>query len=87
MKTIKLDARYNGFTRFRYMAKCDHTEQELFCQIRQWCWEQWGPSCEQSLISFLEEKPTKWSWDSEHGNLRVLMATEKEYQWFLLKWV
>jgi len=87
MKPNKLDARYKGFGQFKYMVKCDYNEKELFCQIREWCWQQWGPSCEQTLIAFLKEKPTKWAWDSEYGNLRILIATEKEYQWFLLKWI
>jgi hypothetical protein len=87
MKLSSLDCRYNAFPVFKHLAKCESNEPELFLQIREWCWQQWGPSCEQNLIVHRKPKSLPvWAWDTNHGNLRILMLSDKEYQWFLLGW-
>lgn len=87
MKLFSLDSRYRAFPVFKHAAKCEYNEPALFLEIREWCWQQWGPSCEQSLVTFRNSKSLPvWLWDTNHGNLRILLLSDKEYQWFLLRW-
>lgn len=46
MKSRKLDRRHNGYDIFQYGVDFTNNEELKFCQIREWCWQQFGPSCE-----------------------------------------
>lgn len=84
MKLKKLDARNKGFGSYKYMAIFRNpTDQEKFCKIRNWCWEQWGPSSE---LDFRKGKNELWAWLTNEFEVKIYIATDKEYQWFLLKW-
>jgi hypothetical protein len=96
----KLDKRYNGGGTFKYMVDLhkstvpnhNHYSSQIrlhriqeFVDIRIWCWETWGPSCE--IASYIPlDRDYVWSWEQEHGHMRLYLKTDKELAWFQLKW-
>ena len=86
MKELKLDRRHTGYGDFKYSITFRGSETDKFCDIRNWCWEQWGPSVEiDNRIKLINPNP-KWSWISDEYRLRIYIATDKEFQWYILKW-
>jgi hypothetical protein len=86
MNLKKLDRRNKGYDNFKYMAIFNHKEKEKFCQIRNWCWEQWGAGCEIDFFHTVTSRSNEWSWLIDEFRMNIYIATDKEYQWFLLKW-
>ena len=96
-KVKKLDKRYNGGDRFRYMIDVNSSRPgdgtygnridriQEYVEIRIWAWQTWGESCEISSYTTLG-KEYVWSWDSDHNNMRFYMKGDKELAWFQLKW-
>jgi hypothetical protein len=85
MKHGKLDKRHTGHTDFKYHVNFNHNEGNMFCNIRDWCCEQWGHSSEIDLF-FKFKRNTKWAWAYEEFKIKLFFAGDVEYQWFLLKW-
>lgn len=83
MKTGKLDKRHTGHSRFKYFASFSYTNIHKFVEVRNWCWENWGPSAELDIQGLQDQK---WSWIHDSYNTRIYLASDAEYQWFLLKW-
>ena len=83
MKTLKLDKRYNGHTIFKYGIQFHKSEAKKFIEVRNWCWQNWGPGAE---IEHHQLEPNVWSWECSQWNRRIYLQTEKEYNWFILKW-
>jgi hypothetical protein len=86
MKAKKTDARFSGYPNFKYHITFRRMETEQYCNIRKWCWETFGASCELQNISRVTNPNMEWCWDSDEWKSRIYLATEKQYQWFLLKW-
>ncbi len=88
MKQDKIDKRFNGYHDFRNHAKfLQYNESELYFDVRNWCWEQWGPSSEWDLwLRTSSRANPAWCWIYDEYSMRILFASSKEYQWFLLKW-
>jgi hypothetical protein len=86
MKRGKLDARYSGFGEFKYYAGYRNSEVDKFCAVRAWCWENWGPSCEMENYGKVSNPNINWCWISDQWKQRIYFASDKEYQWFLLKY-
>lgn len=84
MRHRKLDRRMNGYGDFKYTARFTFTEREKFCEIREWCWSQWGPSREFNLWD--NTKNLAWCWCMDQYRIQIYFASDSEYQWFLLKW-
>lgn len=82
----KLDKRHKGFGDFTYLAEFTTRESKKFFEIRNWCWDQWGPGIELELRHRVPSSSSSWSWTIDDYVLRIYIATDKEYQWFLLKW-
>jgi hypothetical protein len=73
----------NGYGDFKYTAKFPFKEKDKFCEVREWCWNQWGASRE---LNFWDAtKNPAWCWTSEY-TIQIYFASDAEYQWFLLKW-
>jgi len=98
-KIIKLDKRYNGHEYFSFMAtpQNKHVNMNLdtvihITEMRQWCWETFGPSCELSEYSMLvlHDMPVNphWCWRnaSQFRGPRILLATESDRNWFVIRW-
>jgi hypothetical protein len=96
-KTKKLDSRYSGHEYFKHLVEFKPKYQgptlserrEMFCNVREWCWTTWGASAELLMYatSFPRSIDPRWSWDTEHGHLRIYLKGDEELSWFLLKWL
>lgn len=87
MKPKKLDKRMLGHGEFKYQVAFNRRDCQKFVDIRIWCWEQWGPSCELEFTHTMKHKPT-WAWMSDyHDRYRLLFETDKECSWYILNWI
>lgn len=62
-----------------------------FQEIRDWCISVWGMSCEREHWLTIEEIDNTglnahWCWHSEFYDAKIYLATEKEANWFKLRW-
>ena len=88
----RTDRRMTGHLHFKYYAQADlpslrrydRTESyKKFCEVRTWCWEQWGASCEVDL------DPTynpHWGWMVDDYRFRIYLADKNEATLTQLKW-
>lgn len=64
----------------------------IFNQIRGWCWNTWGPSCERDLyLSILKNSSNRdlnphWAWNTEFNHLSLYLKTDQELALLKLKW-
>ncbi len=80
MHVVKLDRRYDGHDRFSHRVEfIGYGEEERkrdrqrWIKIRNWLWQQFGPSAELFLAradNFDGEQP-KWAWDAEKYSIYV----------------
>jgi hypothetical protein len=85
MNLKKLDRRMSGYSKFTHYMEYSIKESAEFIRCRNWCWEQWGPSCE--LDFWYKHEPNQhWCWMTDQYRVRVYLKTEAEAQWFSLKW-
>lgn len=95
----KTDRRHTGHQEFEYVADVEwvglgRRPERLvaFLEVRQWCWDTMSPSCERE--HWLELKQSnhsvpneRWCWHTDYGNFKIYLRTEKEANWFKLKWL
>lgn len=86
MKVKKTDRRTSGHEDFKRFVEFSNDEQEKFINCRNWCWDQWGPSCELEFWETIKNKNPAWCWLVDNWRIRIYLATEKEAQWFYLRW-
>ena len=59
--------------------------------IREWCWTTYGPSCELELwLNIPDNTPSKnthWCWHTNYSNFKIYLRTDKEANWFKMKWL
>jgi hypothetical protein len=94
----KTDKRHTGHLSFKYYVDIRITEfgehkllLEKFFEIRQWCWETWGPSREVDQYSSIEgawqgDQNKSWSWINDQHRARIYLGTKDEATFFTLKW-
>lgn len=94
-----LDNRFTGYKHFRYRVKTlgDYTVRySTFIDIRTWCWDTWGSSCERDILIELADRDEGflrlWSWHTERYNKRfadvyIYLASDAELSLFELKWM
>lgn len=88
MKLKKLDRRMNGYGNFTHFIEFRKVERKKFVEVRNWCWEQWGPSCELEhwdLIDQSEVNPA-WCWDSREYDMRIYLGDQAQVSWYILRW-
>ncbi len=86
MKIVKLDRRYTGGRQFDYAVEFTHPykDGELFCDVREWCWQTWGPGRE---LKFVDVKSTpNWSFMTDNYRTRIYLSDTQEVEWFTLRW-
>jgi hypothetical protein len=83
LKIQKLDKRYTGGDKFSYCIDFNYKDGELFCDIRAWCWETWGPSCE---FKFVRDNNPEWCWISDTYRNRLYFKGTAEINWYKLRW-
>jgi len=74
MNVVKLDRRYDGYGFFThrvefYGSQSYRTRQWI--RARNWLWQQFGPSAEQSLAraDYFDGVQPKWAWDSDKSSI------------------
>jgi len=89
MKVKKIDRRMKGFGNFVRIVDFYEFQFQHFLDLRNWCWEQWGPSCEFKYWKKQNEaeRNPAWCWDVDEWKNRIYFANESEVQWFYLRWI
>jgi hypothetical protein len=101
-KITKLDGRYNGFEIFDYRLEFPYgspggPRQRFYNyqEIRNWMWDNYGPSCERDLYTTLNPRSepryaqrSKWAW---HYNITenapyIFVADDATLAHLQLKW-
>jgi len=95
---VKLDGRHTGHKEFTHYIVPNipygpvwgqKLEDKIrFFKWRKWCWETWGPGLERdAAIEFGNDiYEVWWAWHVGDRTKRLYFRTEKELDWFLLKW-
>jgi hypothetical protein len=92
MKLKKLDGRHNGYGVFtHYVDFPGDRMRKPFMEVRNWCVEQWGTSCEEDIWhDYPDLRNPHWCWERGSYNsvykCRIYLVSEFESAWFLLKW-
>jgi hypothetical protein len=87
MRYREIDRRHHGYGFFKYAVDFSYLELIKYCEMREWCWSQWGASSELDIWEKTQTRlSTNWCWLKEKGIVRIYLFSDKEYQWFLLKW-
>lgn len=98
VKIKKTDRRHSGHDVFSHIAEVEwpglgrRTERmQAFIEVRRWCWDTFGMSCEREhwleLYGQNQSVPNeRWCWHTDYGNFKIYLRTEKEANWFRLKW-
>ena len=96
----RTDRRHTGHEEFKWCVKAigdwrNHNQidklSSLF-ELREWAWTTWGPSCERDFwLYILRYDPdyalnTHWCWHTEHRETKLYLRTDKEANWFKLRW-
>lgn len=84
MKVKKIDKRMNGYGDFARFV--DFYNFEKFIEVRNWCWETWGPSCELEIWKKYHNKNPAWAWMFDEYRTRIYFASDSEAQWYYLRW-
>ena len=87
----KLDRRHNGYDRFSHRVEVRNLINRFerdseFVKVREWCWDNYGPSCERDFRMYKPD--TKWSWhvSQTHGTCYIYLSGDTELTHFTLKW-
>ena len=85
MKIKKLDKRHTGHGTYKFLVEFNSNQFEKFFEARNWCWETWGPGCEvENTHKVTHER--LWAWQYNEWNTRIYLATDKEANWWKLRW-
>jgi hypothetical protein len=96
----KTDKRHTGSDRFKYYVDIKQSPRnwnetylikEKFYEIRQWCWETWGPAREVDQFNsrdgaWTEDQNPAWAWINDQHRSRIYLAGKEEAAYFTLKW-
>lgn len=74
-----------------------HNKRQEWFALREWCWETWGGSKEiedwlrvnnSNTVnkSALVSQNSHWAWQNDKYACRIYLATDKELNWFKLRW-
>ena len=99
----KTDKRHTGHYHWQYVVIVERIPTTLFGKpsilqkidnlntIREWCWTTYGPSCELEFWLAINEaganKNEHWCWHTNYDNYKIYLRTDKEANWFKLKWL
>jgi hypothetical protein len=97
----KINKRFKGAGHWEYLISVPHyrDSRELFFEMREWCWNTWGPSKE--ISDWMEDTNSdlytpvsfnqSWCWSHDSGTPhgvthRLYIRGEKELVLFKLRW-
>ena len=72
---------------FKYYVNFAHNFEQEFCDVRKWCWGQWGASDDYEFLPVIKGPNIAWCWLNDKYTMRIYLASDKEAQWFTLRWV
>lgn len=86
-----LDKRMNGYGDFKYGVDFYKSKDRPFDEVRQWCWETFGPSTELDIWEVRDgTRNEKWAWDRGNYNKSfrciIYLKDDQEMNWFKLRW-
>lgn len=84
----QLDGRHKGFKTFNFRVEIFgswDTRAQEFVEVREWCWDTFGPSTELSLNHY---NPKSWAWniDPKGHNSYYIYLKDECLTHFTLKW-
>jgi hypothetical protein len=80
----KLDRRYTGGAEFDYCLDFFGPDKgKYFCQVRNWFWETFGPSSE---MLYYDDSDQVWAWITDTYRTRIYIRSNKELEWYKLRW-
>lgn len=89
MKITVMDKRHKGKLWFSFYVTPTMTsvrpKVDMFIIWREWCFETFGLGIERDLAHHRED--VKWAWHTEDGLLRIYFKSQKELNWFKMKWL
>lgn len=99
----KTDKRHTGSSEWRWLVIIERrptvgfgnaalTQKSIdLNEIREWCWQTYGPSCELEFWLRIPEgsqsRNEHWCWHTNFDNYKIYLRTDKEANWFKLKWL
>lgn len=99
----RTDKRHTGNAEWQYLVVIERAANVPFGNtvivqkatdlnlIREWCWSTYGPSCELELwLNISDTTPGKnihWCWHTNYSNFKIYLRTDKEANWFKMKWL
>jgi hypothetical protein len=86
MRIIRLDRRYTGANEFKYCIEFAHPHKDgdEFCEVREWCWQTWGPGRELKFLHPYREYI--WAFFTDTNRTRIYLNGDKELEWYKLRW-
>jgi hypothetical protein len=98
MKIEVLDKRHAGHSVFTHRVKIEAEDSSVyaarerrFIEIRNWCWENFGPGCERDLAHYSSAGGTpayNWGWhiDAANSSKLYIYLKGEAMTLFSLKW-
>jgi hypothetical protein len=83
MCTTVIKPQYERFSP-RPLAQSDLAKIIKFNQLRDWCWDTWGPSCDLKDYDRIHELSNYVSQD--HKQKRIYLVGSKERTWLETRW-
>lgn len=89
----KLDRRHSGHWHFKYRVEFHRNpginKQLIFCDVRNWCDDTYGHSCERDIVGNLPDPKPVWAWhsDFDSGRYWIFLKDDTELSLFQLKFV
>jgi hypothetical protein len=64
---------------------------EEYDELRRWCVDTWGMSCDRTHYLELKSHDSQilnshWAWHTEYNELKIYLVSDKEVNWFKLRW-
>ena len=89
----RLDARYSLHLLFQYRVEflgLVHLAERVqrFVEIRNWCWETFGPGIERVAVGYGSLPKFEWAWHCDPGGRELhIYLKEENLTHFQLKWM
>jgi hypothetical protein len=87
----KLDGRHNArrvYSHRIWVRGPSHDRKRNYVQLREWCWETFGPGCERDLIWYNDSSSYRWAFHHDQkSDILYIYLKEEVLTTFVLKWL
>ena len=87
----RLDGRHNAsrvYTHRVWIRGSGAERKKMYIQLREWCWETFGPGCERDLIWYNDSSSYRWAFHfDQKSEAPYIYLKEEVLTAFMLKWV